>query len=175
MTGVIPGLRYVDHVALTVPDLDEAVAFFVDVLGARELYRSARGPDPAFMPANFDVPADAALALAMLRMPPNLNVELFEWTAASREARSPRSCDAGGRHLAFVVDDVDTACDHLRSVPGVRVLGEVKQVGADSPVVAGNRWTYVMTPFGLLLELVDRSRVVDPPDFVGPSSWQRGG
>ena len=66
----IPGLQYADHVAFTVPDLDEAVRFFVEALGAEELYRSTRGPDPEFMSENFDVPQDAALTLAMLRMPP---------------------------------------------------------------------------------------------------------
>ena len=38
----IPGLQYADHVAFTVPDLDEAVGFFVEALGAEELYRSTR-------------------------------------------------------------------------------------------------------------------------------------
>ncbi|HZT10373.1 MAG TPA: VOC family protein, partial [Actinomycetota bacterium] len=38
MTGrLLPGLRHVDHAAYTVPDLDEAVRFFVEVLGAEEL------------------------------------------------------------------------------------------------------------------------------------------
>jgi hypothetical protein len=30
----IPGVRYADHVGFTVPDLDEAVRFFVQALGA---------------------------------------------------------------------------------------------------------------------------------------------
>ncbi len=30
---VVPGLRGIEHIAFTVPDLDEAVNFFVDVLG----------------------------------------------------------------------------------------------------------------------------------------------
>lgn len=168
----LPGLRHLDHVALTVPDIDEAVAFFVDVLGAEELYRSQRGPDAGFMPQNFEVPADAALTLAMLRMPPNLNVELFEWSSADRKLERPRASDAGGHHIAFVVDDVDAACEWLADVPGVRLLGEVKQVAEDSPRVSGNRWTYFTTPWGLMVELVDRARVQSPPRFVGPADWR---
>ena len=175
MSGSLPGLRHVDHIGLTVPDLDEAVAFFVDVLGAVEVYRSTRGPDAEFMTVNFEVPADAALELSMLRMAPNLNVELFEWSSATRDPAPPRSSDAGGRHLAFVVDDVDIACDYLRAIEGVRILGEVKEVGGDSPRVRGNRWAYVVTPFGLLLELVDRSRVAEPPALVGPVDWGTAG
>lgn len=169
---MIPGLRHTDHVGLTVPDLDAAVAFFTEHLGAEELYRSRRGPDRDFMTRNFEAPADAALELSMLRLPPNVNLELFEWHSADRRTTQPRPVDAGGNHLCFVVDDVDTAVAYLADVSGVRILGEVKQVGGDSPHVAGNRWTYLTTPWGQLLELVDRSRVVNPPAFVGPQDWR---
>jgi catechol 2,3-dioxygenase-like lactoylglutathione lyase family enzyme len=169
--GRLPGLQYVDHAAYTVPNLDEAVDFFVEILGAEELYRSQRGPDSSFMPTNFDVPADAALELSMLRLPPNINVELFQWQSADQRTEHPRHSDRGGHHLCFAVDDVDTAVAHLRRVPGVRILGDRKEVGDDSPTVAGNRWTYFVTPWGLLMELVDRSRVKNPPNFVGPANW----
>ena len=29
----VPGLRGVDHIGITVPDIEQATAFFVDVLG----------------------------------------------------------------------------------------------------------------------------------------------
>ncbi|MBU2670200.1 VOC family protein [Actinoplanes bogorensis] len=168
MSPVLSGVKYVDHCAFTVPDLDEATAFFRDVFGAEELYRSRRGPDAEFMPLHFDVPADASLELAMMRMPPNLNIELFQWSGTGRRTEFPRHCDAGGHHLCFVVDDVDDAITRLRDVPGVRVLGHRKEVGPDSPRLAGTRWTYLTAPWGLLIEIVDRSRVVTPPDLVGP-------
>lgn len=159
--------------AFTVPNLDEAVAFFVEVFGAEELYRSRRGPDAAFMPVNFDVPIDASLELSMLRLPPNLNVELFEWRSGDQRLDHPRHSDRGGHHFCVVVDDVDRAIDYLRATPGVRILGDRKEVGGDSPSVRGNRWTYFASPWGLLIELVDRSRVSDPPNLVGPQDWKR--
>jgi catechol 2,3-dioxygenase-like lactoylglutathione lyase family enzyme len=168
----IPGVEYADHVGLTVPDLDEAVTFFVQALGAEELYRSTRGPDAEFMSENFAVPEDARLTLAILRMPPNLNVELFEWNTSDCRTEHPRHSDAGGHHLCFVVDDVDEAIGVLRGLPGVQVLGDRKEVAGDSPRVAGNRWTYFLTPWGLLMEIVDRSKVVDPPSLIGPADWR---
>ena len=113
----LPGLRHVDHAAFTVPDLDEAVDFFVEVLGAEELYRSRRGPDPSFMPLHFDVPPDASLELSMLRFPPNLNIELFQWHSADKRPDHPRHSDRGGHHLCLIVDDVDDAVAHLRTHP----------------------------------------------------------
>ncbi|MCM6761652.1 VOC family protein [Rathayibacter sp. ZW T2_19] len=170
---LLPGLRHVDHAAYAVPDLEQAVAFFVEVLGAEELYRSRRGPDAEFMPLHFDVPDDAALELSMLRLPPNLNIELFEWATADQRFEHPRLSDRGGHHLCLVVDDVDEAVEHLRGIDGVRILGGRKEVGGDSPSVAGNRWTYFRTPWGLHMELVDRSRVKDAPELVGPADWNR--
>ena len=40
MAGGIPGLQHVDHAALTVPNLDEAVAFYCEVIGGTELHQS---------------------------------------------------------------------------------------------------------------------------------------
>ncbi|PYY39701.1 VOC family protein [Curtobacterium sp. MCPF17_046] len=167
----LPGLRHVDHVAFTVPDLDEAARLFTDLLGAEELYRSTRGPDPAVMPEHFGVPEDAHLELRMFRLPPNLNVELFQWWSADRSPVFPRASDAGGHHLCFVVDDVDDVVSAIAEHTSVEVLGHRKEVAGDSPAVAGNRWVYARTDWGLILEFVDRSRVADPPRLVGPADW----
>ncbi|QYB00313.1 VOC family protein (plasmid) [Rhodococcus sp. USK10] len=167
----VPGLKWVDHVAFTVPDLDDATRLFIDLFGAEELYRSTRGPDASFMPEHFGVPEDAHLELRMLRLPPNLNIELFQWWSTDRTPTFPRMSDAGGHHLCFVVDDVDDVVDALKRHSNLRILGSRKEVNGDSPV-AGNRWIYAQTTWGLVLEFVDRSRVVDPPRMVGPHDWR---
>jgi catechol 2,3-dioxygenase-like lactoylglutathione lyase family enzyme len=167
----LPGLQYVDHVAFTVPNLDDAARLFTDLLGAEELYRSTRGPDSAIMPEHFGVPDDAHLELRMFRLPPNLNVELFQWWSEDRSPVFPRASDAGGHHLCFVVDDVDDVVAAIAHHTDVDVLGARKEVGGDSPAVAGNRWVYARTSWGLILEFVDRSRVADPPRLVGPHDW----
>lgn len=51
--GGRPAFNVVDHVSWTVPDLDAALAFYRDVLGATELYRM--GPlDAADLPVGTD-------------------------------------------------------------------------------------------------------------------------
>jgi catechol 2,3-dioxygenase-like lactoylglutathione lyase family enzyme len=37
-TGALPGLLGVEHIGLTVPNLEAATKFFVDVLGAEALF-----------------------------------------------------------------------------------------------------------------------------------------
>ncbi|MGA2818726.1 MAG: VOC family protein, partial [Xanthobacteraceae bacterium] len=53
MSKGLPGLSHVDHVGLTVPNLDAAVRFYCDVIGCHELYRM--GPfDAAELPRMTD-------------------------------------------------------------------------------------------------------------------------
>lgn len=86
MSKRLPGLSHIDHVGLTVPNLDAAVKFYCDVIGGHELYRL--GPfDAAEMPrmadgtdwtaAHLNV-AEARLSIAMISIAPNLMLELFQ-------------------------------------------------------------------------------------------------
>jgi dTDP-4-amino-4,6-dideoxygalactose transaminase len=49
------------------------------------------------------------------------NFEIFQWEPADGQAPQPRNSDIGGHHLAFYVDDLDSAVAHLLE-HGVTVL-----------------------------------------------------
>ncbi|CAL9343170.1 2-epi-5-epi-valiolone epimerase [Actinosynnema sp. ALI-1.44] len=151
----IPGARAVHHVAYTVPDLDQAVRFFVDVVGAELVYRlgPVEDPDGDWMTRKLGVDPKASTNIAMLRLGPVTNLELFEYTAPDQRRELPRNSDWGGHHLAIHVDDVDAAVAYLRDQPGVTVLGEPETI-EDGPI-AGDRWVYFTTPWGMQLELIN--------------------
>jgi catechol 2,3-dioxygenase-like lactoylglutathione lyase family enzyme len=149
-------IRLTDHVGLTVPDLEEAVAFFTDVLGATELYRFARADDPRLMTVDIGVHPEAALSAVMLRLTDEICVELFQWRAPDQNAVMPQPSDIGGHHLCLVVDDLDAAVAELRRRPDVRVYGNGGKQGVGPR--AGGRWIYFRTRWGLQIELV-----ADPP------------
>jgi catechol 2,3-dioxygenase-like lactoylglutathione lyase family enzyme len=152
-TTGLPGLRGGDHVGITVPDLDAATRFFVDVLGAEQFYDL--GPFESqddWMATHLGVDRAARVdRLRFLRLGAGLNVELFEYTAPDQVRTSPRNSDVGGFHLALYVDDFDAALVHLRAHE-VEVMGEptVRTAGPS----AGQTWVYFRTPWGLQLELV---------------------
>ncbi|MDT3399399.1 VOC family protein [Streptomyces sp. B1866] len=150
----VPGATAVHHVAYTVPDLDEAVAFFTGVMGARLAYRTGpvSDPDGDWMARQLGVHPRARARIAMLRLGPVTNVELFQYTGPGRRRRMPRNSDWGGHHLALWTDDFDASVAHLLRQPGVRMRGTPQTV-RDGPI-AGTRWVYVTTPWGLHLELV---------------------
>jgi len=152
----IPGARNVDHVAYTVPDLDQAIDFFVEVIGADLLYRIGPVEDKTgdWMTTQLAVHRDASVHIAMLRLGPVTNLELFEYTAPEQRRELPRNSDWGGHHLAIHVEDVDVAVAYLRAQPGVTVLGEPQTIDDEGPI-HGDRWVYFRTPWGMQMEVLN--------------------
>ncbi len=149
-----------DHVSFTVANLDAVARFYVEVMGAKELFRM--GPlDAADIPAMPDGRdwmeahvgvAGARLTLAMFRLTASLNLQLVQYDKPNCRAQAhPRACDIGGHHLGLRVDDVDTAAAWLRA-HGCTVQETI--VIPEGPL-AGKKNLYVRDPFGNPLEIVD--------------------
>ncbi len=160
----LPGLQHVDHVALTVPDLDGAIDFYSRIIGGTLLYRIGpfdarelpRMPDGRDWTAAHVNVEDAALHIAMLQVGPNLMLELFEYLLPDgRRTDPPRNCDAGGHHIAFKVTDLDAAIQYLRHHE-LRVMAG--PIVLDSGPCQGLRVIYFLDPWGNQLELVEYER-----------------
>ena len=150
----LPTATNVHHVGVTVPDLDEAVGFFVDCLGARELYRKGPfGDEGDAMERRLDVHPDAEASLAALRLGPTTNLELFEWDAPDADDEPPRLSDVGATHIAVQVEDVDEAAAAVEERDDATVLDE-PQTNETGPT-AGLRYVFFRTPWGGYVELVE--------------------
>jgi catechol 2,3-dioxygenase-like lactoylglutathione lyase family enzyme len=148
----IPGMTGTDHIGITVPDLDEAERFFVDILGATPVYTlGPKRSDDDFMAVQLGVhPRTAITEIRFYRLGNGSNLEVFHYDSADGQAPQPRNSDIGGHHLALYVDDIDAAAAYLRE-QGVEVMGEpVVSAGAS----AGQRWLYFRSPWGMQFELV---------------------
>lgn len=149
----LPGLRGTDHIGFTVPNLQEAVDFFVNVIGCEAFHEL--GPfqsDGDWMQTHLNVHPRAVMKkLRFLRCRNGANFEIFEYESPDQNRQQPRNSDVGGHHLAFYVDDIDAAIAYLKS-KDVRLLGEptVRSTGPH----AGQTWIYFLAPWGMQLELV---------------------
>lgn len=154
---MIPSLIKADHVGFVVPDLDEAVAFFEDVLGAVLLFRLGpyEGEDDAdganWMHDQLRVHPRSRLDAALLRLTPQLGLELYEIAAPDQRTEHVRPYDVGAPHLSFRVADFDAAYAYLQGVEGVTLHGE-PQAPQDGEL-AGMRWLHFETRWGLVLEI----------------------
>ena len=150
----LPGLRGVEHIGFTVPDIEAATRFFVDVIGCEYVYSLGPFEDAQgdWMVRHLNVPARSRVReLRFFRCGFGPNFEIFEYDGEDRNMQPPRNCDVGGHHLAFYVDDFDRALTYLKS-QGLRILGEptFRTVGPS----AGQTWVYFLTPWDMQLELV---------------------
>ena len=116
----IVSARHVDHVGLVVPDLDAAIDFFEQALGALLLWRV--GP---FEETPTGVPIES-VTLAMLRLGPSLNVELQAFVADTQRQESPSNIDIGAGHIAFFVNDIQAAAQSLRDNGAELLRGPIK-------------------------------------------------
>lgn len=167
----VPGLRGIEHMGLTVPDMDRALAFFHDVLGAKTLYET--GPFKAednWMAVNLGVAADAVIPrLVMIRIADGPCLELFEYTHADQRDTPPRNSDVGGHHLALYVDDIDEAVAAAKG-HGLKVQGEPKIV--DAGPSQGLRWVYFQASWGLQLEFVSYPSGIAAYRDIDPPVWR---
>ena len=147
----LPGLRRVDHIGFTVPDLDQAHRFLVDVLGFEYLY--SLGPfkhDDDWMATHLAVHPRAEMNNRFYRCSGETLLEVFEYDAPDQRTAQPRNSDIGGHHVALYVDDLDAAVAHLQAA-GVEVFaGPTASKGPGE----GNRWIYFLSPWGMQFELV---------------------
>lgn len=153
MTG-IPGLRGADHVGISVPDIAEAVEFFVDVIGAEPFYSLGpyRDDESDFNEVNFDVHPRAVLNEIRLLRLNNLNIELFEWEAPDQNRQMPRLSDLGAYEFCLYVDDMDAAIAYLKQ-KGVKVLGDKLDL-TDEEAGPDATYQYFHAPWGAIMELI---------------------
>lgn len=148
----LPGLRGVDHIGFTVPDLAEASRFLVDVIGCEYMY--SLGPfqdDGDWMSEHLNVDSRTVMKqLQFFRCGGAAIFEVFEYRAADQDPVEPKNSDVGGHHVAIYVTDLDAAVDYL-TARGVRVLGP--PTASKGPAL-GQRWVYFLAPWGMQFELV---------------------
>ncbi|MFT8395964.1 VOC family protein [Propionibacterium sp.] len=151
-----PGLHGIDHIGLTVPDIEQATAFLVDALDAEVLYDTLKKSDPPRQgpetAQRLGIPvAMTQRAIRMIRLPNGPGIELFEYEGPDQRGPVVPS-DIGWQHIAFYVDDVDAALTKVEAAGGSRTADPRDLAGVESG--EGNRFVYVKTPWGSTIELI---------------------
>lgn len=164
-------IRGIDHVGLTVPDLDAATRFLAGAFGAETIYDSHLRSDP---PQQGEKamgmlglrPDTAVVAIRLLRLANGASIELFE--ARSATARSPGTLgDIGLHHFAIYCDDVVEATARAKAAGATPLAGPNPLTGVEAG--DGNCMHYVRTPWGMLIELIAYPAGVASP--TGIARW----
>jgi catechol 2,3-dioxygenase-like lactoylglutathione lyase family enzyme len=149
--------RRADHVGITVTSLRDALHFFVDVLGFRFVVQT-HYENSAFLENVVGV-TGADVTLAMVEGPDGHLVELLEYHApAGRQAFTPRSCDVGSVHLAYMVDSL---ADVLAKVEPAGWLRQGEPQTVRGGARDGLKIVYVRGPDGVTLEFMQAPAAAD--------------
>lgn len=146
-------VRAIEHIGLTVPDLEQATTFFAEAFGAVKIYDMIDQPlsGPA-IESGLGVSAGATIeAIRMLRLGNGPNLELFTYSGVPQRDPALPS-DFGLQHFCVYVDDIDAAAARLENAGGTLLSAPGELPGGDAG--AGNRYLYARTPGGSAVELV---------------------
>jgi catechol 2,3-dioxygenase-like lactoylglutathione lyase family enzyme len=142
----LPGMRGHDHTGITVPDMQQAVDFFVDVVGCKKAMSFGPFSDSkgTFMKDALDVNPRAVInQITMIRCGMGSNIELFSYQSPDQKVVQPKNSDIGGYHIAFYVDDIKAAADYLRAKGVKTMMGPIPLT--DGPA-AGQAIVYFNAP-----------------------------
>ena len=173
-TAGIPGVRGIDHIGFTVPDIDQGVNFFRDVMGCTEAMRFGPFSDDkgTFMKDLVNVDPRAVIKqIAMMRCGDGSNIELFQYSAPDQKTVMPRNSDYGGFHIAFYVKDIKAAVDKAKALGLKTFMGPFSL--KEGPA-AGESITYVLTPWGMQLELISYPKGMAYEKKGKPRLWAPG-
>ncbi len=153
LRGEAPRVVGVDHVSLTVDDLDRSVGFYCDLLGLTLHDRGRLEPElieqMTGMPnAEVDY-ADVDLGSRILEL-------LHYRTAAVRRPIASRQERPGSVHIGLRVDDAAAVHGRL-SAAGFAPLSPPRTLPDDGSGWSGSIVFYVRDPDGVMLEIVERA------------------
>ncbi len=149
----IPGLRGHDHTGITVPDIKQAVDFFVNVVGCKEAMSFGPFADDkgTFMHDLLNVNPKAVIKqITLVRCGYGSDIEIFQYSSPDQKNMTPKNSDIGGYHIAFYVDDIKAAKAYLES-KGVKTFFNLS---VDQGPAAGQSIFYFLAPWGLQLEAI---------------------
>jgi catechol 2,3-dioxygenase-like lactoylglutathione lyase family enzyme len=161
VTPPSPGVRAIDHVGLTVPDIEQASAFLVAAFGAEVIYDMLPAAAAGDAEGAASTPSDQARlgirpgarwrSSRVLRLGEGASIELFDYE--DPEQREPHTvADLGVTHFGVYTDDIDATRERVIAAGGRPLEGPLDLPREEAG--EGNRWLYVVAPWGGVIEVV---------------------
>ncbi|MFF7970888.1 VOC family protein [Streptomyces sp. NPDC007905] len=137
------------HIGIHVTSIDEALPFFVDVLGLEVAFRwSPRAP---YLGTLLD-DSEYEMEAVVLRIEGStFAVELVHFGHVSAQAADARNAAAGTAHLALAVTDIEDMCRRVKEA-GFELLSDpvVPTIGP----IRGGKVVLALGPDGIRVELI---------------------
>lgn len=149
--------RGMDHVGITVENLEAATRFFQEAFGAEIVYDSVAKDEPSLEgeePESILKVAKGTTisAVRMLKLQYGPGLELFEMHASDQSA-PVRPSDYGLQHFAVYIDDIKESI-RLFEAAGGEMFTDPQPLMFPTEIGDGNFFCYGYTPWGSVIELI---------------------
>ena len=166
--------RGIDHLGITVPNLETASRFLVAAFDAEVAYTNLKKTDPPEAGADVEarlgiIPGTALLNVQTLRLGNGPAIELFEMRA-SEQRPVHRPNDFGLQHFSIYVDDMAAATAQFEAAGGELLSGPTPTVGFEKG--EGNAFRYGRTPWGMMVEFMSTPNTTEYEKQAGPRRWK---
>ncbi len=156
--------RGIDHVGMVVPDMEQAVAFFKDVFGAKTAYINHEATEPPICGKPFCDEVRVAettklIEFCMLCFPNGGSLELFHYETVEEKRQPLRTSDIGITHVAFYCDGLEAAYQRVLDAGG-EMFSPIRELHGEIEEGTG-RYVYGATPWGMIIELLEYA-----PDMI---------
>jgi catechol 2,3-dioxygenase-like lactoylglutathione lyase family enzyme len=143
----------VDHVGLTVTDLDRSIKFYTEILECSIVVEQEK--EGGYLAAIVGYPG-AHVKMAHLQPPgSSQRIELFEYRTPKSAPRDLEPRNVGNAHVCFVVNDLADLYERLVE-HGITTLSPPVEV--DTGVNKGGAALYLKDPDGITLEVFQRPK-----------------
>jgi catechol 2,3-dioxygenase-like lactoylglutathione lyase family enzyme len=141
----LPSGVTIDHSGYSVPNIEQAIAFFTQVLGFEVLkvFGPMEAPPNDMMTRLYNIDPRSSVRGAAFLLYGGKQIELVQWASPDQQSIILKNSDIGATHLALSVRDLPAAMAYLKEQPGVQVR---------EPAPMG--FAYFTTPWGLEMQLI---------------------
>ncbi|MCM3727861.1 VOC family protein [Neobacillus cucumis] len=167
-------IRGIDHIGLTVPDIEEATEFFKKVFNAKVCY-DVHTPD---MPPqrgksakrNVNLPEGTSIDhIRLLRIGNTPCVELFH-IKTNKQSVVDTIVNFGLTHLAFYTDNIELSAKKFVEAGGT-LCSDPHPLPSEIEGGEKNYWVYGQAPWGSLIELISYSSGIHYPEKSEVDRW----
>lgn len=169
-------IRGIEHIGMTVPNIEEATLFFKEAFGALISYDVQRPEDEPMKGEDVEkqlgLPSGRKIVhMRLLRVEKGPSIELFELEAKPDQAPAGIA-DAGLHHFALYVDHIEEASKKFKAAGGSLLSEPHPLAGIEEG--PHNRGVYGKTPWGSLIELIQYPDGIDYPEDSEAERWTPG-
>lgn len=150
-------VRAIDHIGITVPDIEAAAKFLEEALGATAIYDNILPSDPPTTGAEAEAKlgfakGSAIVHMRMMRIGDGACIELFEMKVPGERKKDIIPSDIGLQHFAVYTEEIETTKEKFEKAGGKLLKGPNEMLGREGG--KGNQFMYAVTPWGTFVELI---------------------